>query len=238
MKRTPLLLTALGINVALVSVVGVSILKDTCDPTPPSPRVDAVTPTNSEPRRTLSKREPKRDQQVPSTRSASFAASPAVARTTAEVPVQDQTMNAETGFSANNESIEALQEPARVIAPTAQRAKAIPQWAVHPQVQVRLRSVPPRNGTAVVPLRDPAVENAPPSLLEPVEAAQATAAVPSDSGPQTNAANFGIEEIDPPHSSPWPRGSFTREEQLYRAQFGWQAFAAAVRERAVTSEHP
>jgi hypothetical protein len=235
MKPTPLLLTALGINLALVSVVGVSILKETSGPTPPSPRVDAVTFPNSAPRRTLSKR----DQQVPPARSASAAAPPAVARATAKVLTQDQTMNTETGFSTSNDSIEALDEPPRATAPSAQRAGAIPKWAIHPEAQIPLlRSRPPQNVAAVVPLRDPAVENAPPSVFEPVATAQAKATAPSEPGPHANTPNSNINEMKLARSSPWPRGSFTREEQLYRAQFGWQAFAAALSGRAATSEDP
>ena len=37
---------------------------------------------------------------------------------------------------------------------------------------------------------------------------------------------------------PWPRGSFTPEEERYRAQYGWTAFSEALREEAMGPAEP
>ena len=41
-----------------------------------------------------------------------------------------------------------------------------------------------------------------------------------------------------PERPPWPRGPFTPEEELYRAQFGAQALSAILREEALGPENP
>ncbi len=54
----------------------------------------------------------------------------------------------------------------------------------------------------------------------------------------TAVEGFREPNVKAAHSRGWPRGQFTPEEQLYRAQYGWQAFDAALRESALAEVAP
>ena len=87
------------------------------------------------------------------------------------------------------------------------------------------------------PLRDPAVENAPVEVILAANApTQSTEDTTRVTAPASRESALDAKP-DPADQARLPK-PFTVREERYRAQYGWQAFAEALREEALASSKP
>ena len=118
-----------------------------------------------------------------------------------------------------------------------------PKWITRsPAAGLRLpgSTVVPQTGNLVAN-HEPTKENAPNADLAraatPVP--QATRApISPDTKVASSPAPVPVALSTPPKRVPWPRGPFTPEEELYRAQYGAMALSDALREEALGPEKP
>lgn len=104
----------------------------------------------------------------------------------------------------------------------------------HPQAAILPGSAMPPGETALVTNRDPVVEVLPKSDMLPVRNATRNKA-PAATGSAKLAPIAPVTASSRPR---WPRGPFTPEEELYRAQFGAEALANTLRAEALGSDEP
>ena len=110
-----------------------------------------------------------------------------------------------------------------------------------PKVQIPLRVGDTRAGVAFEEQRKPSVENTAIQTIamETVSAVREhSAAQPIANALTASNTVAPIAVAEGTERPSWPRGSFTPEEQLYRAQYGWAAFSDALRGKALDSPEP
>ena len=111
-----------------------------------------------------------------------------------------------------------------------------PQRTIRQQAQIQSGAPSAESAEPIEPRSYPAAAKGSAPSAEPTEThpkdkpedrrnSQRIATVENVRGPKNEASR----------SRGWPRGQFTPEEHLYRAQYGWQAFDAALRESALGS---
>ena len=122
-----------------------------------------------------------------------------------------------------------------------QSARSVPRWVTRPHGAVLLGAAVSAQTSALVSNQNPALENQPtPIATRPATSGQEAARSSfSPATPITPAARpASVPRPETRGRIPWPRGPFTPEEELYRAQFGAAAFSATLREEALGPVEP
>ena len=118
--------------------------------------------------------------------------------------------------------------------PMAGNSGSVPRWVSYQRARTPVVATGAATGLALEKTESRAVETLPSAVIEAVSAVGAkgltkqtanTVHHASTPAPVTN----GVVTNRPP----WPQGSFTPAEELYRAQYGWAAFSEALREEAI-----
>lgn len=242
MKISPLLLASLVSTAALVATVIVFVEGERDIQTSTTPAVDAgAVPANSslpakygstrpsggvadKVRLSTSTRSADRS---PANRPRSSAANNFPSAAASAIAAPDAPQSAAPDFKATGPAeMRSRQAPSS--------ARRIPKWVTHPQAAILLQSGerPVEASSAVA--GEQATVPIPPFVRSPEPIAHAAPAVPIGSAvlmPRLVAA-------EPANQSPWPKGPFTSEEELYRAQYGAAAFSAVLREDALGPVNP
>lgn len=120
------------------------------------------------------------------------------------------------------------------------RPRPIPKWVTHPQAALLLgtavRSKVAESATSRTPSREnlPSAKAVRTATRVPETPVAATVSAFNPVVPVSRPAALALQEN--PDQPSWPRGPFSPEEELYRAQFGWAAFSAVLREEAIGPE--
>ena len=123
-----------------------------------------------------------------------------------------------------------------------QSIRNFPRWVTRPRGVVLLGAAVSGETSALASNQNPALENHPtPIATRPAKSGQEVKARDSFS-PATTITPAARPASAPLSESrgriPWPRGPFTPEEELYRAQFGAAALSSALREEALGADAP
>lgn len=249
MKPSPLLLAALIPSLALVASVAVLVREEpdrrpTTEPAPVPARIGVAEPSREKAPELITRASTPIPLPPSATKPTGFTQSRRVSDSAVFGTTESKRdlPTADANPYPPDEHREEVREVARQMISRQETSRITPGSAAYPRAtqlvvsQVTpLGTAPITNSAPVVATPAPKVDGAKALATAQEETKTLPAPVAIQPPPSPPAATA---LANPLPRKPWPRGPFTPEEELYRAQFGEGALSAALRDEALGTEKP